>query len=172
MDQWTDESWKRNFELIYRCRLSALYHRKRERFFSLWDKGSTAITLIAGSAAFSRFVTTESFAILIGLAVVLASMLKLVFSWPDKARAHAVLAQKFIQLEATMAASGAMTAAQLDQFQSQIITLDAEEPPGLSALVRLCQNELDKAQGNYNPKNALRWYERWFCQLLDISKPA
>ncbi len=170
MDQWTEESWARHFALTYRSRLSALYHRKRERFFSLCDKWSTAVTLIAGSAAFSRFMTEEGGAVLVGLVVVSASMLKLVMGWSDKARAHALLAQKFIQLDAAMAAAGPMTAEQLDALESQLIALDAEEPPALSALVRLCQNELDRSQGKYQPSNALTWHERWLCHLFDMPK--
>lgn len=170
MDQWTEESWTRYFALTYRSRLSTLYHRKRERFFSLCDKWSTAATLIAGSAAFSRLTTDEGGAVLIGVIVVIASMLKLVMGWSDKARAHALLAQKFIQLDAAMAAAGVMTADQLDTFESQLIALDAEEPPALSALVRLCQNELDRSQGQYQSANALAWRERWFCHLFDMPK--
>lgn len=170
MNQWTDESWARHFALTYRSRLSMLYHRKRERFFSLCDKWSTALTLVAGSAAFSRFVTEEPIAIVIGLVVVVASMLKLVLGWSDKARAHALLAQKFIQLDAAMAAAGPTTADQLDSFESQLIALDADEPPALSALVRLCQNELDRSQGKYKPSNALSRHERWFCHLFDMPK--
>lgn len=172
MDQWTEESWARYFALTYRSRLSTLYHRKRERFFSLCDKWSTAATLIAGSAAFSRVMTDEGGAVLIGVIVVIASMLKLVMGWSDKARAHALLAQKFIQLDAAMAAAGPMAADQLDAFESQLIALDAEEPPALSALVRLCQNELDRSQGQYRPANALAWHERWFCHLFDMPKAA
>ncbi len=172
MSQWTDESWARHFNLIYRSRLSTLYHRKRERFFALCDKWSTAVTLIAGSAAFSRFVTEEHIAIMIGLIIVGASMLKLVMGWSDKARAHAMLAQKFVQLEASVTALGPMTGKQLDQVESQLIALDAEEPPALSALVRLCQNELDRSQGKYQPSNALAWHERWLCHLFDMPRTA
>ncbi len=172
MEQWTDASWERYFGLNYRCRLGTLYHRKRERFFSLCDKWSTAITLIAGSAAFSRFVTEEVVALLVGLTVVVASMLKLVMGWSDKARAHAVSAQRFIQLDATMVAAGPMNAEKLDQFESELIALDADEPPALSALVRQCQNELDRALGKSCPENSLGFRERIFCHLFDMPKTA
>ncbi len=172
MDQWTDASWNRYFGLNYRCRLGALYHRKRERFFSSCDKWSTAITLIAGSAAFSRFVTEEIFALLVGLTVVAASMLKLVMGWSDKARTHAVLAQRFIQLDATMVAAGPMDAEKLDQFESELIAIDADEPPALSALVRQCQNELDQALGKHSPENSLGFWRRFFCHLFDMPKTA
>ena len=69
-----------------------------------------------------------------------------------------------------MAAAGPLTAHQLDAFESQLIALDAEEPPALSALVRLCQNELDRSQGQYQPAHALAWHERWFCHLFDMPK--
>ncbi len=170
MDQWTDENWDRYFEMNYRCRLSTLYHRKRERFFSLCDKWSTAITLIAGSAAFSRFVTEEFVALSVGLIVVAASSLKLVMGWSDQARVHAVMAQKFIQFEASMVAAGPMEAPKLEQFKSELIALDADEPPALSALVRQCHNELDRALGKANPENSLGFRERLFCHLFDMPK--
>ena len=55
-------------------------------------------------------------------------------------------------------------------FEWRRILLDAEEPSALQTLVRLCQKQLDRSQGQYQPANALAWHERWFCHLFDMPK--
>jgi hypothetical protein len=108
--EWNDHNWKRYYDLDYKCRLSALYHRKRERYYALLDKFSTALALIAGSAAFSDLLHTPEQKSIAGGLVALVTLPSLVFAWSDNAKLHATLAARFIQIEAEMQKMGVLSA--------------------------------------------------------------
>jgi hypothetical protein len=167
-----DYLWDLRHGVLYRAELSGLYHRKRERFFALLDRGSKALALIAGTAAFSSLLDSAKEKALAGLAVAIATLPGLVFSWADKARMHAELAQKFIQLQAEIVSTGErdFTEEQLSAWQGKLRLLEANEPPTLSGLVRLCQNQLAMAAGQADRVFPLTWKERCFAHLFDMPR--
>lgn len=168
--QWETDNWNRKCDLIYKCQLSALYHRKRERFFSLMDKAATALALIAGTAAMSDMLGTVQLKSIAGLAVAVVTLPPIVFSWADKARLHAVLASKFVRAESDIEGAGLLDAGQLDRFHAALLSIEAEEPAELSALTRLCQNELATARGNLQSVFPLTWRERCFANFFDMPR--
>lgn len=168
MQQWETHNWEKFNELVYKCRLSALYHRKRERFFSLLEKMSTSCALVAGSAAFSEILSSPESKSMAGAAVAAATLPSVVFAWSDKARLHSVLASRFTQVEAELEGAGVLNAIALDSYKSRLLSLEAEEPPSLSALTRKCQNELAFAIGDQSSVTNLKFHERMFCHLLDF----
>lgn len=168
--QWEADNWGRRSDLVYKCQLSALYHRKRERFFSMLDKGATALALIAGSAAMSDILDTAALKSMAGVAVAAVTLPAIVFSWSDKARLHALLASKFVRTESDIEAAGLLNAEQLDRFHAALLSIEAEEPAELSALTRLCQNEMAAARGEFTSVYPLTRCERLFVNFFDMPK--
>jgi hypothetical protein len=168
MAQWTDANWESRFVIIYKCRLSALYHRKRERFFSLLDKLTTAFALIAGAGAMTDLLSTAENKAIAGAIVVAVTLPGIVFSWADKSRSFALLAAKFIALEAEIESAGVLDAEALDKFRAKALLLEMEEPPQLSVLTRICQNEIALASGNFDKVTKIPSWQRYLAQWLDM----
>lgn len=168
--QWEIDNWNRKCDLVYKCQLSALYHRKRERFLSMIDKTATALALLAGTAVMSEILNTAQLKTWAGLAVAAVTLPSIVFSWADKARLHAVLASKFVRTESSIEAAGVLCAEQLDRFHAELLSIEAEEPAELSALTRLCQNELAIARGKMDSVHPLTRVERVFVNFFDMPK--
>lgn len=170
MKQWTDEDWKNRSDIVYKCQLSALYHRKRERFLSLLDKITNALALIAGASAMTEMLPSTHSKAIAGAVVAFVTLPGIVFSWADKARSHALLASKFIALEADIEGSGVLDANQLDKLRERALLLEMEEPPQLSALTRLCQNEIANALGEIGSIKPMTFWERKLANLFDMPK--
>lgn len=168
MAEWTDESWEKRYKIIYKCQLSTLYHRKRERFFSLLDKMTSALALIAGASAMSELLPTAELKALAGAVVAAVTMPNIVFSWADRARTYALLASKFVGLQATIEGAGILDDVQLNNFQEQALKLEMEEPPQLSTLTKLCQNEIAYAMGEKDSMTKLTFFQRHFAQFFDM----
>jgi hypothetical protein len=162
--------WGRRHEVLYRAELSVLYHRKRERFFAFWDRLVTAIAIIGGSAAFASVggpdVVKWAAAI-----IAVTSTVSLVFGFGARARTHSGLAQRFLELEARIVGRGErdFTEADINEWESVARTLETEEPPTLSSLVRACQNELARAKGEYDKIVPLGWWRRLTMNIWDHS---
>ncbi|GGI20494.1 hypothetical protein GCM10008066_24310 [Oxalicibacterium faecigallinarum] len=155
--------------LIYGVQLSAMYHRKRERFLAMSDKWGKIISLIAGSAAFSQ-LTNEIGKAWAGVFVALSTMPSLVFSLADRARLHGELAQKYGYLESDIAAvvASEITEIEIAAWHSTLRKIEATEPPTLGALTRICQNQMALVAEEYDKVFDLTWYEKWLCHFFDM----
>lgn len=167
---WDPANWAKRHELLYTVQMNRLYHQKRERFFALMDRGGKALSLIFGTAAASSLLPTPEAKAFAGAVVAAATMPGLVFAWADKSRLHAELAADYARLEAEVVAAGVMDAASIDAIFAKSIQLGTKEPAGLSALIRLCQNEMAVAAGQPDKVYPLSWYERWFVHLFDFPR--
>lgn len=156
--------------ITHRTQLSVLYHRKRERFYSLLDRWGKAGSLIAGTAAFSSLLVTADSKAIAGLMVALATMPGLVFGWNDKARIHAEFAQKFALIEAEVIADGwdNLTSKKFDLWLSKIITIESTEPLIMFNLLTLCENQI--AMLKYDPAETaeLSAWQKWTANWLDL----
>lgn len=168
---WTDEAWKNREAVTYRCELSALYHRKRQRFFGYWQRIANALALGAAAIGFSAFGATVPGMVLAAIAALVA-VLSVVFGWGDLALVHAHLASRFIGLRAELEAAGTAAQKRLDEFAARAFAIEAEEPPALSALVRICQNELARARGASAYIQPLTRWERLMAHFVDFQRLA
>lgn len=166
---WTDEAWKDREAVTYRCELSALYHRKRQRFFGYWQRVANALALGAAAIGFSAFGATVPGMVLAAIAALVA-ILSVVFGWGDLALVHAHLASRFIGLRAELEAAGTRAQGRLDEFAARAFAIEAEEPPALSALVRICQNELARARGASEFIQPLTHWERLMAHFVDFHR--
>ncbi len=162
--------WERRHAVLYRTELATLYHQKRERFFSMCDKMSSAAGVIGGSAALASLSSPDLLAC-IALAITVVSSAALVIGFSDRARRHADLAKDFRQLEASIVGCGErdFTEDDLSGWDANTRRLESSEPPALGALVVLCQNELARAQGHDDHVVQMSWAQRALANLFDFS---
>lgn len=174
-DQTADDDylWARRHEVLYQVRLSALYHRKRERFLSFWDRAITAIAIIGGSAAFGG-VGGPDLARYAAAGIAITSTFGLVFALAERARLHSEMARQFINLEARIRRQGerTFTEEQVADWRAEVTELEASEPPALGALVLACQNELAQAAGEAGHIRRLSWWRRLTMHFTDYRVPA
>lgn len=169
-DALADHCWNRRYSILYRARLSVLYHRKRERFFDMVDKLSAAATAVAATAAVASLLPAGS-AWTSAAAVTTAalSLVPLVFNPAMKARHHAELAAEFKRLLADGERTGEHWApAQCDAFSARAVTLEAGEPAHLGGLVADCQNQLAIAEDR-KPAAKLGFFGHLFKHLVDFT---
>lgn len=147
-EKMKDRAWVRRGETIYRSELSALYHLKRERFFELVDKLTKAGAVIGGSAALYKFHDAGTPA-WITFAITVCSAFSLVFSFSERSKRHAELAKSYRELLAEIArvSEYCVTDELATIWTSKVRELEVKEPPPLTALTIMCQNEIAIAHG-------------------------
>lgn len=172
MNETANELSDQLHDVMYRAELSGLYHRKRERFLALCDRCGKAIALVAGTAAFSAILSTPEMKSLAGLVVAGATLPGLILAWADKARLHSELAQKYIMIQAEIVGTPGddLTERKICDWDARLRQIEAAEPPTLTALVRLCQNQLAIAAGQNDRHFGLTRFERLFAQVFDMQK--
>lgn len=157
--------------LLWRVRLSALYHLKRERFLDGVDKSSKFVSAIGGAAAFAQFKESPELGMWITGLIAITSTLSLVYGFSAKARKHAELARDFKRLEAEITAAGEpLTAAQISSFDAKFLLIESGEPATLGALVTACHNELARAEGSDEHITPLHWFESIFKNWIDFDQ--
>lgn len=141
--------WDRRCAVVYKARLSTLYHLKRERFFDMLDKTASSATAIAATAAVGTLLKNhESLDVTVALITAGLSLVPLVFNPAMKARHHGQLAADFKRLLADCERAGEhLTDKQCDDFTSRLMDIAAAEPAPMAALVADCQNQLSLATG-------------------------
>jgi hypothetical protein len=150
--------------------MSVLYHRKRERAFDLADRLTKATAIIGGSAAWAA-VTEPGLVKWVAAIIAATATLSLVFGFSERSRKHSELAQKFCLLEASIVQKGERDFEErdVDQWQAEALRIEATEPPALSALVTLCQNELAIARNQPEAVVPVTFWRRALAPLFDIS---
>ena len=132
-------NWKRRCELVYRARLSALYHLKRERFF---DGLHRFVFACVFGFALAVMITPWCF-----LGAQLFLIVQLLWVEPGSRR-YRQLAEKFRWFLAVCERAGQhWEAKHCDEFAARLLELEASEPAPLAALVADCQNQLAVASG-------------------------
>ncbi len=166
--------WNLRFALLYRCELSVLYHRKRERFFELCDKFCKGISLLGASAVTVKATALSSeidLALWGGLLVTFVSTAALVLSFSDRARRHSDLASKAGSIISSVVVAGECDLVEKDinLWRGQLSQLESTEPHTLSVLVVLCQNEIAIASGQMDKVCPQPFYKRLLAHLIDFS---
>lgn len=163
---------ERRHNIIYKIRLSTLYHRKRERFFDVLDKFVSGFILVTATAAVtSLFQGIAAAEKTLSAATALLSMIPVVFNPAQKARHHNQLIQQYCQLLSQCEQAGEdWDEKQCNQFSAEFVKISAAEPTALGALVADCQNELALSYGE-EPPASLNFYHRSFKHFFDMRPP-
>ncbi|KQV51898.1 hypothetical protein [Duganella sp. Root336D2] len=165
----SDYDWNERTKILYRCDLSVIYNRKRERFFVLCDRWAKCVSLIASGAAFSSFLDTTGSKAVAGVIVSLVTLPSLLFGWSDKARQHAELAQSYLHLLADIAKKGprTFTEADLNEWMAQLSLIEKNEPAVLSAVMASAHNRLASQQNSPEMIIEIPFRKKIFAHLFD-----
>lgn len=162
--------WSERHRAFEKAEVSALYHQKRERLFDLLDKYNKAIALLCGSAALWKIADREIVEITAAI-ITFFSALGLVFSLSERSKRHAELARSFCLIAGEIVQQGrSFTEADINRWNEMLYKLDASEPPALSALVVLCQNEIALAKGQSNVVLRQSFIVRLLAHFLDLPR--
>ena len=170
MDQpSSDESdylWKSRSDLMHRLEVSVRYHRKRESYFDMLDRWTKAIAIVGGSAALADIGGRETVRWAAAI-IATTSTAALVFGFSEKARLHNDLAAQFGVLESSIARRGerGFLENDLNTWNSELRMIETREPPILSTLARICEEENYRARG-HSTTDKVPAYRRWFAQLF------
>lgn len=141
------QSWD---DLLSGVRRSVLYHRHRQRHFDNLNRWKTAITLLSGSAAMVTILAhlkNDLWPLAASALVTVVSTAELVIGTTAKARVHADLARRFLELECSMTLVQHPTHVDLQKYTADRLLIEADELPILRILDVLCHNELMLAYG-------------------------
>lgn len=161
------------YVLLFDVRRSVRYHMRRCRFFDLFHSFTNAIGVIAGSSAvFSALQNHSQAAVFSAALVAVASAIDLVVGTGTMARLHNDLAKKFIQLEKEITLGGEPTEDNLRKFTCCRLEIEAEEPPILRTLDRLCYNEMLRAEGHSAEQMIpVPWLQKQLAHFISFDPP-
>lgn len=166
---WDDDDWEARHFLLYDCRLSHRYHKKRERFLSFVDNVATALSLVAGASVVSKLLGAD-YSDLFGFTVVILTSVQLVFSLKEKSKQHSILAADFKKLEASIEKAGVIKSDGIAKFRAEYLLVETSDPPTLGLLVQICQNEMAIAENQPDKVNKIGWFRKLFAQFFDWPK--
>lgn len=158
-------------ELLFHARRSSRYHMRRVAFYDRWQKLSSALSVIFGSAAVGVLLTNASnhLAAYAAATVAVFGALDLVVGTANKTRLHGELRRRWLELERSIICERE-PANRLGEYQTECILIEADEPPVMRALDSICQCDLLQAEG-YTPDECdypkVRWFERWTAHLIN-----
>lgn len=145
-DALLDSMWSDRCALLYKAWVQVRYHRRRQRFFDLVDKGTKAATLVLGASLFGQHLVWLPW-----VATLLSSLglMALVFGYGDRKQLHKELAE---QAAGAVASIEEVTVAKLSpdgvaQWGAQYARFCAKAPPPLKTLTQLCEREQSALDG-------------------------
>jgi hypothetical protein len=155
--------WDRRSRLMYKLRVSVLYHLSRQKHFEDLDHGVSIITAVAATTAFAALYralpSAEGWTAGLTAAMAIYALVK---NPAASARMHAQAASDFRRLLADCERAGEHWATGMcDEFTAKAVELEASEPEVLTAVMADVQNRLNLASGDPNDLVTLRPWQRW-----------
>lgn len=160
--------------VLGRLRISVRYHQRGTRFFDTVDSWTKAISVLAGTAAVTilwQSVLNETLLLWVAAVITLLNTFSLVFGFSAKARLHADLVRRYLELESAVVGTVNPTTEFLASIDGKIRLIEAEEPPTLGALVTIAQNEIARQDGDESsivPVGRFRWL---LAHFIDFEAP-
>lgn len=155
-------------ELTCHLQRSIRYHRARERFFDHWSHRISFVSLLSGSTIVVSLLAKapEPISLCAGALVAVAQAMELVGQFSAKSRLHSGLAGEFLALERSLVRNGQDSPEVLADFTSEVLLIEAREPPIKRYLDLICHNQVACALG-LDDVEKVTWFQRWFAQYLN-----
>ena len=150
---------------------SVLYHRKRQAFCELADTWSDVDFHFMGSGVVALAMQDSySSELLVGIAIVAMSVLKLKLGIGRQAGTHKQLKLAFINLREEL--EDADDDDVIRKIRAQRADLENSEPPAMQVLNVICHNELLVSIGRDDPKERVpvSWFQHFAANLFSFSK--
>lgn len=163
-DELADAVWKQRCDLLYKAWVQVRYHRRRQRFFDLVDKGTKAITLILGASLFGKHLNSLNW---VATGISALGLMALVFGYGDRKQLHKELAEQAAGLAAAIEEqpANALTTEAAAAWAAQFARLCAKAPPALKTLTLLCEHEQSIAEGHEKNVIAPSIWRQWLSQV-------
>ena len=139
------------YHLLWAVDRSARYHSRRQAFFERWHRVTAALGVFFGTSAAATALNgpMHIWAVIPALIVAVASTFDLVVGTATMARTHAELRRRFLMLQVKIERSSEAPAqSEIQEWTSERLIIEADEPPIYVALDLLCENEVAKARGD------------------------
>ncbi len=164
-DQW-NWLWEKRFAALHFAYVTYRYHRRRQRFFDLLDKGTKSATVLLGASLLGQ--TIKDLLPLVASAISGLGLFALVFGYSDRKQAHKELAEMAIKLAGDIerTAVGEITEAALGKWASEQSAINAKEPPQLKTLVIICEHEQSVSVGAKDHVTQPNWFRRLVADFV------
>ncbi len=162
----SDELWKRRSDLLHVAYVTYRYHRKRQRFFDLVDKGTKSVTVLLGATLMGDLLKTH--APVAASTISGLGLLALVFGYGDRKQAHKELAEQSIALAGRIeeTAAGGITDTAVAAWSAEQARINAKEPPALKTLVVICEHEQAASTGHPEHVPLPGWHRRFLADFV------
>lgn len=158
-------------DLLFTLRLSALYHDRRRSFLRTLSNVSQWATILFSTTAAASILKGADPWIPATIAFVVAALSTWAFvtSPVDGACRHDDLRRRYLSLEARLRTSK-KSEELIAQTDADRLVVDQDEPPLLSVLMTLCQNDLWRREG-YEPSQMVKVtaWQRFFAPFFDLA---
>lgn len=159
-------AWDRRWDVHHKCYVTYRYHRRRQRFFDIFDKVTKSLTVVLGASLLGH--TVSSSLPLIASAISCLGLLALVFSYSDRKQSHKELAEAAMGLVAKIdeLPHSEIDHAKAGLWESELARLNAKEPPALKTLVIICEREQCIADGHQDHVPNPFWLRRFLADFI------
>jgi hypothetical protein len=157
---------RRRDVVLYKSYVTYRYHRRRQRFFDLADKGTKAATVLLGASLLGNFVKDQL--PYIASAISGLGLMALVFGYSERKQSHKELAELTMQFISKVeeATPDELTDAIVGKWDAEFARLNSREPPALKTLVIICEHEQSAAIGHPGLIPLPRWYKRLTADFI------
>ena len=145
-DERADALWAQRCATLRNAWVQVRYHRRRQRFFDLIDKGTKGVTLILGASLFGKHLATLNW---VATGISALGLMALVFGYGDRKQTHKELAEQAGKLAADIEQLPAfeLSPKQTAAWTAEYVRLCAKAPPPLKTLSLICEREQSTADG-------------------------
>jgi hypothetical protein len=159
-----DDMWKQRCGLLYKAWVQVRYHRRRQRFFDMVDKGTKATTLLLGASLFGKHLETLNW---VATGISALGLMALVFGYGDRKQLHKELAEQAAGLAASIEdmSVAKLTPDGIAQWAGQYARFCAKAPPPLKTLTLLCEHEQSCMDGHPGHVNRPWLWRRLLSQV-------
>lgn len=167
----SEELENMKYGLLFDVRRSVRYHTYRRRFFDNFQTVATAISAIAGAATTAAALSSiyKDYSIYTGVLITVLQMLNLVIRSTDKSKLHTELARRFLELEKKIIIAKPYSEENIDDWTTERLTIEADEPPIKRVLDSICYNEMLQSMGHDKEEVRIGFVQRLLSQFVDIS---
>ena len=155
-----DALWAQRCAVLRNAWVQVRYHRRRQRFFDLVDKGTKAVTVVLGASLMGKYFAGAFpwFA----AAITSLGLLALVFGYGDRKQLHKELAEQAAALAGSIEQVPArdLSVDKTAVWAADYVRLCAKAPPPLKTLSLICESEQSAADGHPGHVRMPHWLRR------------